>query len=82
MTVESLLAELEPVEDAQVAPGVGTYRYYGHITDTKVYRGMVACCIAEVGAYWPGTAKRLIRIIFVFVFSELIINLSSSSSFN
>lgn len=27
MTVESLLAELEPIEDAQVAPGVGTYRY-------------------------------------------------------
>ena len=27
MTVESLLAELEPVEDAQVALGAGTYRY-------------------------------------------------------
>ena len=33
MTVESLLAELEPIEDAQVAPGVGTYRYCHNITD-------------------------------------------------
>ena len=31
MTVESLLAGLEPVEDAQVALGVGTYRYYDPI---------------------------------------------------
>ena len=31
MTVESLLAELEPIEDVQVAPGVGTYRC-GHKT--------------------------------------------------
>ena len=35
-----------------------------------------------VQAYWPGTAKRLIGIIFVFVFvfSELIINLSLSDN--
>ena len=36
MTVESLLAELEPVEDAQVAPGVGTYRY-GPIKTFDIY---------------------------------------------
>ena len=38
MTVESLLAELEPVEDAQVAPGVGTYRYeYDPIKTFDIY---------------------------------------------
>ena len=37
MTVESLLAELEPVEDAQVAPAVGTYRYGSKKEESSVY---------------------------------------------
>ena len=49
MTVESLLAELEPVEDAQVAPGVGTYRYYDSIKTIDTF--FIICINQMSGQY-------------------------------